>query len=252
MSNKPIREQDLEDNPTPRVPVCLCLDVSGSMDAVEGDCVSTGKTIFRDGRTWDLVEGGTTRIDELQKGIQAFYDAVRSDEVAVYSVEICIVTFGDKANCLTDFGSIDRQTIPKLTTENNTAMGEGINLALDLLAKRKQEYQASGVDYYQPWLVLMTDGVPNGDLTAQENARKQVAEMVEQKKLTVFPIAIGNEADISALKQFSPNRTPLRLQGLKFQEFFTWLSQSVARVSQSIPGETVKLELDGIKGWAEL
>lgn len=252
MSIKTLREQDLEDNPTPRVPVCLCLDVSGSMDAVEGNCVRTGKQIVRDGRVWDLVEGGTTRIHELQNGINSFYNAVRNDDVAQYSVEICIVTFGDKAHCLTDFAGIERQSVPKLTTENNTSMGEGVNLALDLLDKRKSEYQKSGVDYYQPWLVLMTDGVPNGNRTVQENAYKRVAKMVSDKKLTVFPIAIGNEADISALKKFSPNRTPLRLKGLKFNEFFAWLSQSVAKVSQSIPGEAVKLDLEGIKGWAEL
>ena len=31
MSNDLLRIQDLVNNPTPRVPICLCLDTSGSM-----------------------------------------------------------------------------------------------------------------------------------------------------------------------------------------------------------------------------
>ena len=251
--NMLLRIEDLVNNPTPRVPICLCLDTSGSMDAIQGECTLTGETIFKDGRTWNVATGGTTRIAELQKGLEAFYSAIRDDEIAVYSAEICIVTFDSKAACVMDFANIERQTeLPTLTTNGDTAMGEGVNLALDLLEKRKQEYKDKGVDYYQPWLVLMTDGVPNGSVSELDRAVCRTVEMVNNKKLTVFPIAIGNESDISALARFSPRRPPLKLQGLKFQEFFAWLSKSVSKTSQSTPGETVKLDLEGIKGWAEL
>ena len=57
---------------------------------------------------------------------------------------------------------------------------------------------------------------------------------------------------MNTLARFSPNRPPLRLDGLKFKEFFEWLSKSVARVSRSTPGDTVKLDLEGLAGWAEL
>lgn len=251
--NTILRIEDLVNNPTPRVPICLCLDTSGSMGAVEGDCVATGDTVFEDGRTWNIVTGGTSRIDELKKGVELFYEAIRDDEMAVYSAEICIVTFDNKATCVLDFANIERQeVIPEFQSVGDTAMGEGVNLALDLLEKRKQEYKDKGVDYYQPWLVLMTDGVPNGNPSVLSRAIKRTADLVNEKKLTVFPIGIGNETDMSTLSSFSPKRPALKLQGLKFQEFFTWLSKSVSKTSQSTPGENVKLDLEGIKGWAEL
>lgn len=252
-NNMFLRVEDLVNNPTPRVPICLCLDTSGSMGAVEGDCIETGETVYEDGRMWNIVTGGTSRIKELQKGVEQFYGAIREDEIAVYSAEICIVTFDSKAECILDFANIERQeTIPKLQPAGDTAMGEGVNLALDLLEKRKQEYKEKGVDYYQPWLVLMTDGVPNGDPAELNRAVSRTVEMVNQKKLTVFPIGIGNETDMSALNSFSPGRSALKLQGMKFQEFFSWLSKSVSKTSQSTPGERIPLDLDGIKGWAEL
>ena len=248
-----LRIEDLINNPTARVPICLCIDTSGSMGAVEGECVLTGKTVFKDGQNWNIVTGGTSRIDELKKGIKLFYEAIREDEIAVYSAEICIVTFGSRANCIIDFANIDRQdNLPELIANGNTAMGEGVNLALDLLEKRKKEYQDKGVDYYQPWLVLMTDGVPNGNPAELNRAISRTVEMVNNKKLTLFPIGIGNDADLQSLNQFSPNRSALKLDGLKFKEFFNWLSKSVSKTSQSTPGENIKLDVDGITGWAEL
>lgn len=249
-----LRMQDLVDNPTPRVPICLCLDTSGSMGAiVEGETVRTGRTVYEDGKTWNIVTGGISRLNKLQEGIEQFYEAIREDEMAVYSAEISVVTFDSQAQCLLDFANIDRQQeIPKLHAQGDTAMGEGVNLALDLLEKRKQEYKDSGVDYYQPWLVLMTDGIPNGEASELERAIDRTTRLVNDRKLTIFPIGLGNESDMATLNRFSPNRAALKLQGLKFQEFFAWLSQSVSRTSQSTPGEKITLDVDGLKGWAEL
>ena len=254
MDNHLLRINDLVNNPTPRVPICLCLDTSGSMGAVEGgDFRETGEVVYRDGQQWNVVTGGHSRIGELQEGVKEFLAAIREDEVAVYSAEICIVTFDDKAVCVQDFDSVERiQTVPQLVLGNDTYMGEGVNMALDLLEERKAEYKDKGVDYYQPWLVLMTDGEPNGNAIELSKAITRTADMVTQRKLTLFPIGIGNAADMSVLARFSPNRTPLKLQGLKFKEFFTWLSKSVSKISQSMPGEDIKLDIDGIKGWGTL
>jgi uncharacterized protein YegL len=131
-------------------------------------------------------------------------------------------------------------------------MGEAVNLALDCLDNRKKEYQNRGVDYFQPWLVLMTDGEPNGAANELERAVQRTQDLVNSKKLAVFPIGIGGDADMGVLGMFSPNRSPLKLKGLNFKAFFQWLSQSVSRTSQSMPGEKITLDLEGIKGWGEL
>ena len=223
-----LRQEDLVNNPTARVPVCLCLDVSGSMDGLP--------------------------IRELNEGIRHFYEAIKADETALFAAEISVVTFGgyNEAVCIEDFANIDRQSVPVVRAGGLTPLGEGVELALNLLERRKQEYKDKGVDYYQPWLVLMTDGAPNGDPDVLREAIQQTVSLVKQEKLTVFPIGIGPEADMSMLGKFSPTRQPLRLQGLNFKEFFSWLSSSVSRTSMSTPGEKVKLDVEGMQGWAEL
>lgn len=255
-----LRKQDLETNPTPRVPICLCLDVSDSMNRiVGGDVRDTGTREFRDGQWWNIVEGGVTAIQEMIGGVELFYDNLLDDDVARYSAEVCVVTFGGNApELIIDFANLDRQEserqqkISGLKAKGGTPMGEAVNMALDCLEARKKDYKDKGVDYYQPWLVLMTDGEPNGSASEMQRAIDRTTDLVNVRKLTVFPIGIGDEADMNCLARFSPRRPPLRLKGMNFAGFFEWLSQSVSRTSQSMPGDTVKLDLDGIKTWGEL
>lgn len=253
-SNYLLSDDDLVNNPTPRLAICLCLDTSGSMGEVEGDCIDTGRTEYIDGKTYNIVTGGTSRIDELQKGVEHFFNSIKNDDIAKYAAEISIVTFDDDIATLIDFGSIEKQgPVGEFKLGRyNTLMGEGVNLALDMLEKRKRDYKSNGVDYYQPWLVLMTDGVPNGDKAELDRAVTRTANLVNSRKLTVFPIAIGNETDMSTLNSFSPKRPALKLKGLNFTAFFEWLSKSVSKTSQSNPGDTVKLDTSLISTFATL
>lgn len=210
-----LREKDLIENPTTRLPVCLCLDSSASMNG--------------------------TPINELNKGVEYFFDAIKSDEIARYSVELAIVTFNSTIEKISDFSSIDRQSVTLLKAEGWTSMGKGIELSLDLLEQRKKEYSEKGVDYYQPWLVLMSDGEPTDNITT---AVSRVQDLSAKKKLTVFSIAIGDSADISTLKKFSSlkNNLVLKVKSPEyFKEFFEWLSQSVSVASQSVPGDKPSL-----------
>lgn len=235
-----LRREDLITNPTPRVPICLVLDRSPSMSGE----ISMGA---------EIQQTNPSPIEELNDGIEVFFDTIKEDEVAKYSAEIAIVAFSYNAIEILDFDSITRVQSPIIDLETEyggTSIGQGVDLALTLLDRRKKEYQDAGVDYFQPWLVLMTDGQPT-DKTHIEVSNK-VVKLVNKKKLTIFPIGIGEGADIDVLAMFSPKRPPLRLKGLRFKEFFEWLSASVSVTSQSTPGEVIPLDTEGIKGWGEL
>lgn len=214
---------DLVENPTTRVPVILVLDVSGSMSGEP--------------------------IKELENGVRMFIEEVKKDEIASSSVEIGILTFGGNVNLKQDFSSVDKIKPISFSAYGDTPMGEAVKTSIEILEKRKELYRKTGVDYHQPWMVLMTDGAPTDDIAEAEIL---VKNLINDRKLVVFPIAIGENADINVLARFSAEgRPPLRLKGLKFREFFVWLSKSVANVSRSSPTERIKLD-PNIKGWAEL
>jgi uncharacterized protein YegL len=204
-----LRLDELTDNPTARVPVCLALDTSGSM---------MGK-----------------KIDELNAAVSTFFRVIREDEMASIAAEIAVVTFGEKATKVLDFSGIERQHVPAFKADGYTPMGQAVNMSIDMLEQAKRVYSEMGVDYFQPWLVLMTDGEPTDDITI---AVQRCQKMVNNRKLTVFPIAIGKDANLAVLGQFSPRLKPIRIEATELKRFFSWLSKSVNAVSLSNPGDT--------------
>lgn len=218
------RVEELMITTAPRVPVGLCLDVSGSMSGAP--------------------------LAELNRGVQEFYTACQGHPLASQSAEIAVISFADDAVLESDFSSVANATAPQVgPTRGSTSLGTGVRCTLDRLKAVKAQYQQMGVDYFQPWIVIMTDGAPTD--SSHLAVANDVIALEAEGKLVVFPIGIGN-ADMSALALFSKKRPPLKLQGLKFPEFFEWLAKSIARVSESRPGEAVKLDLSGIGGWGEV
>ncbi|AFI04630.1 vWA domain-containing protein [Helicobacter cetorum] len=208
-------------NPNTRVPVCLCLDISSSMSGAP--------------------------IDELNKGVQEFYKAINDDDDAKDSAEVCIVTFNSSTQVLEPFSSIKGNfTPPTLYASGMTAMGAGVELALNELEKRKAYYKSNGIDYYQPFMVLMTDGEPTDYIN---QATQKTCDLEAQKKLTILPIGIGG-ANMQILGQFSQLRQPMKLHGLDFKAFFQWLSKSVSVVSSSTAGNAVNLP--NPSGWGSV
>lgn len=213
--------RDLVDNPTPRVPVLLCLDTSGSM---QGD-----------------------PIRELNLGVQQYMAEMMSDDLTRFSAETAVVSFDSAASCVADFDTTDRMQVPEMAAGGMTRMGEGLLLALELLEKRKAQYKATGVDYYQPILVVMSDGCPNGDRRVWEEACERIAALCAARKLSVVAVGLGANADMELLAKVSPKQRPVRLNGLQFREFFAWLSRSVANVSASLPGDEPDMDMEALE-----
>lgn len=223
MDKMRIEERDLVEKPGFRVPVCLVLDRSGSMS---GD-----------------------PIRELNEGVKQFFDETSNDEATKDTLEVSIVTFGDQARVELDFGSLQRQNPPVLSADGGTSMGAAVNLSLDILTNRKATYKKLGVEYRQPWMVLMTDGKPTDEI---EEAASKTSKLSQMGILTIFAVGIGKTADMNTLARFSPNRPPLKMKGLKFKEFFEFLRQSMEVVSKAQPDQDVTLDEDWLKSWVDI
>ena len=216
-----IRGNDLIDNPTPRCACLLVLDISGSMSGAA--------------------------IDELNAGVQTFIDAVHADEVAACSVEIAVITAGGSVRQALPFtGALNLEHCAPMAAGGVTPLGQAVEQGLDLLEQRKAEYRKNGVPYYQPWLVIISDGSPTD---SWQTAAQRARHMAENCKLVSLPIGVAG-ADLRILSQFS-NKPAVALQGLKFAEFFQWLSASMARVSASTSSEA-SVALPSITDWGSI
>jgi uncharacterized protein YegL len=155
-------------------------------------------------------------------------------------VEVAIVTFGGSVQVVQNFVTVDSFVPPMLQPRGQTPMGTGIMQALDLIDARKIQYKANGIVYYRPWLFLITDGAPKGellDVTKQAVGRIKAEEAA--KKVAFFAVGVEG-ANMKLLSKIS-SRPPLKLRGLKFVDMFVWLSKSAERVAHSREGDQVAL-----------
>jgi len=136
-----------------------------------------------------------------------------------------------------DFVTAEQFAAPKLFAGGTTPMGEAINVALDLVKERKEQYRSNGIAYYQPWVFMVTDGAPNPE-SPWQSAAERVKGDVAAKSLAFFGVGVA-DADMDVLAKITPRA--IKLDGLRFNELFVWLSQSQKRVSASKPGEQTAL-----------
>jgi uncharacterized protein YegL len=247
MDDNILEQAEFADNPEPRCSVILVIDTSGSMAGAA--------------------------IQEMNEALRAFSDALKADRLASLRVEVAVVAFGDKVRALDvrtedpnqgkdmvpfnplglalrkptkevpfnahqAFVTVDRFQPPVLDAHGGTPLGEAVQRSLALLRERKEIYKQNGLDYFRPWMFVITDGKPT------DKGWQAVAEQVKQEEMRRGVIFYGvgvEKADLNVLSRFSDVRQPLRLKGLAFGDLFMWLSKSLSAIAHSRPGEQTPL-----------
>lgn len=216
-------EIKLFNNPSPRCPVVLLLDTSGSMEGYP--------------------------IQELNRGVNQFFEEIYSDEVARFSVECSIITFGGAAKIAMPFTSCsDKVKVPMFNAVGSTPLGKALNLALNEVSKQRTLFSDNGIPAYKPWIIILSDGMPNDDWQAA--AQKAISQS-NNGELVYLGVGVGNDINMSRFSKLLPaNCPPKKLDGMKFVKFFKWLSDSLKSVSQSAPGEQVNIP--STDGWESI
>lgn len=221
----------LDYKPQPHLATVLLLDTSGSMDGFN--------------------------IEQLNEGLRTLKEEISKDELARKRVELAVVTFGNGGvNLIHDFSSIEKFEPPTLYADEETPMGKAIIKAIDLVESRKNDYKYAGVDYFRPWIFMITDGVPT-DMKPGDSLWNQVVKDVHDgeanRRFSFFAVAV-DFADMDVLKQIAPKtRIPLRLKKDKWKEMFVWFSKSQREGSQKNPGDQISVENPASPtGWAEI
>lgn len=222
-----------DENPDPRVSCVVLVDVSGSM---QGQPIAA-----------------------LEQGYAAFTHYLNNDALASKRVEVAVVTFGNVATVLVPMQEARSLRPTRFTASGRTNMAAGIHLALDIIEDRKAAYKAAGLQYYRPWILLLTDGQANHDGFNQAVARLNAVEMA--RGVTIFAVGAGPYVDWQQLSRLSVQRSPAPLDGLKYEELFEWLSASLSNVSNStefgrsdeaLAGMAEQIALPPLSGWSSV
>lgn len=218
---------DLASNPDPRCPVVLVLDASSSMNEI-------------------LPGENETALAALNSGLDVLISELHKDPLAKRRVEISVVTFGSEVTPATPFATVENLVLPTLVPSGATSMGKALDVALEALEARKREYKSAGIEYFKPWVLLITDGLPTDEIS---EVSQKVKDAEKNNKLSFFAVGVEG-ADLERLATIGEARQPLKLKGVNFGELFVWLSASQSAVSASNPGD--KVVLPNASGWAEI
>ena len=211
-SNEMFNASDFGNSTKRRLPICFCLDTSGSMLG--------------------------NPIKQLNMGLSNFIASIKANDDTRSATDIAIITFGSKVEIVMPFGKIGKDSsLPEISAATTlTPIGEGILTALELLNARKEGYKDMGIKYYQPWLVVITDGAPQGPNAMQnmELAIKACNELESNDKLVIFNIGVGNSVDFDILKRLSLKREePISVSSGDFGKLFEFLGSSSSSVVSS-------------------
>jgi len=217
---QPFAAAEFAENPEPRCPCVLLLDTSGSMQG--------------------------NSIDELNRGLQAFREELFSDSLSMKRVEIAVITFGP-VSVMQEFTTADNLRPMQLEAAGDTPLGAAVGRGLTLLKQRKEILRDNGIKLFRPWIFLLTDGAPTDQW---QHLPPIIRAGEENKSFSFFALGV-KDADFNVLKQIAV-REPMRLEGVRFKEFFLWLSASLKNVSRSNPGDKVSIPDYKPYGWADV
>ena len=213
-SDETIPYVEFADNANERTPCVLVLDCSGSMRGEP--------------------------IKQLNAGLSALEKELKDDIDASSRVQLLIIKACGKDEAVISSDWVDAMnfTAPVMEAGGLTPLGKAMELALQKIEEQKWLFNSCGVTSKRPWIFLISDGEPT-DYGWEQAAEK--CRYAQQNKKVIIHAICTQGANSEKLAKFSL-MSPKRLTGLKFTEFFLWLSRSVSCISKAAPNADDLLE----------
>jgi uncharacterized protein YegL len=174
-------------------------------------------------------------IKQLNKGVKSLYKTIKDDETACQSAEILLYSINK--GIMNSFNTIENlENPPEFIANSTTPLAEAIIDVVKILGDKKEEYKINGIDYYQPIIIIMTDGKPTDDNNTIIKAKEIINYLNINKKLSVKCIAIGSDVDELFLKSLlSENENIIKFteKNNELESCFEFISKTVIEISNN-------------------
>lgn len=201
------------------IPFLFALDISGSMTTL----MSNGKTRFQNA------------VDELERALLKLAE----NESLAENVHLYLYLFGNNAvTCIVDGVALCDLKIAELCQHlrsqrcvGNTPMGRCIVEALDKLKAAKEHARSMQVEYAQPILSILGDGVPTDDMTEAKRLVGAAMDDNGQQKLLFMPMGIDEPGAsfpiFEGMLEKDQYETPVVRDAAGLREYFRLLGKTV-------------------------
>jgi uncharacterized protein YegL len=173
------------------------------------------------------------------------------DSEASRRVDIAVVGFGNGARLIQDFIPVSQTTDPvMLSVGGGATMGEGLDMAIDVLSDRNQLYDSMGTPAYRPWIFMISGSAPADDIERAAQRVRNEEHKNASGNLKFFALGAGNYDKASVFRL--TNRV-IALTDTDFDGIFNWIGESVLAISASTVDDNVRLgNLPGNAGVVQL
>ena len=171
-------------------------------------------------------------LDAVQAGIQSLVDELSGDPTAIETVWISVITFSSRATQLVPLTDILQFQPPALNVGPGTCLGSALDLLGQCIQREVKLSTSERKADWKPIVFLLTDGAPTDRWNEAANRFKaQFSKGVP----TIIAVGCGCDADLSVLKDITPNAFLMRdATESKFAQFFKWVSASVSTASVAV------------------
>lgn len=177
-------------------------------------------------------------IASLNKAINDFKEQTSLDELAQKRVDIAIIEFNDTVRVVQDFTPLPQLQPVTLSAVGCTAMGEGINVAIDKVKERNRFYASMGTPCFKPWIFMITDGAPTDDISSARQRILDEENKGSHGKLKFWAVGVpGYSKEVLT----SLTKRCIALDEANFNGIFNWLSESMVAISVSRVDENPQL-----------
>jgi uncharacterized protein YegL len=181
-------------------------------------------------------------IEAVKTGLRSLFAALKRDPHAMESAQLCVITFDREAKILlplSELRDIKMPNIPPLES-SPTNLGEALELLCKLYEKEVVVATNNSKGDWLPLAVIMTDGSPSD--TALFNSMCEKISSSRYRFGRIIGCAAGPKAKVEPLKKFATDVVSLEtMDSNAFSKFWAWVSDSLARHSQ-----TTDLALDSL------
>ena len=162
----------------------------------------------------DVSAAMASYVADLERGVKTFIDDIQGDSLARKRTEIAVVTFDFEAALRVPFQAARSIAPLSFLTGDTSNLTAGIHLALNVLDARRAQLRASSLEYFRPWLFVITAGTP--DVTGLEEAMQRLHEAEERKHVTVVAVSVADRTDPDVHDRLSRQLAAVPLNGEEF------------------------------------
>lgn len=183
----------------------------------------------------DLSVSMSPSMEKLRDALALLESTLKANEKARTSVEIAIICFNDSVQ-YTPHMPLEYMELPNIVASGCTSLHEALEVAIKLDRERKDFLASKGTGHYRSWTMIFSDGMP----TDSDNGRIQkLHEAQKRGSMIVYPVTIGEAVNRDFLASLSIDGSIITATRDNFQNAMVWLTDSVVKVSESKPGDTV-------------